>query len=740
MNKYLIIILIIPSILVAQEFFSLKKTKSDYIKVDGILSQGEWSNARIIPLDIEIEPANNKPSEKKTLAYVTYSDDAILIGFYAYDDPKKIRASIHARDSRNFWRDDVINVRLDTFGDSRNNYLLAVNPLGSQFDLVQSNTSGKGGYNSNYNINFQSSGNIVSDGYQVEIRIPFSELPFPNTNDQTWNIRFHRQYMNGGIRVETSSQELDRDNGCRVCQTTDIIEMKDIKIEKRREVLPYYFSSLSAVKRTPSGKMESDKIYSRLGVGINFDLSKTTSFEASINPDFSQVEADVTLIDINSPVSLRYPERRPFFNRGMDIVNFKQDVFYSRSISSPQFASKILYQGKNSRFFMLTAMDLNTRYLIGGEDKSVSTNLSKSYSGLFRYQMVSKKTRFGLLSSNRVYENEGYGTLFGLDGQIDLSSVWRFGFEVFKNYNAEPISDVIDDQAVRYGRSLKLDGEKFEGHSMQINISRISEHFTNFLYYREVSPNHQSDLGIITRNNRRFISCTNRYNKIIDFDFIREFGFAIDSDFVKNFNDELNLISLNFKGNISISGNTSVDYNYDLDAFKNFLGYDFKNIGIHELEIRSSPTELINFSGSLSWGKDLSYNESIPEVGNLFSSLFKIRLQLNNNFSITPSIRTSSLKKPEDGSDFFSGSIIRLRSTYQFNNFLNIRIISEHNTFRDKFFVQPLIQWVPNPSTIFYLGGNQQTQAFEDEEFSRPELFDFNRIQFFLKFQYLIGI
>ena len=179
-------------------------------------------------------------------------------------------------------------------------------------------------------------------------------------------------------------------------------------------------------------------------------------------------------------------------------------------------------------------------------------------------------------------------------------------------------------------------------------------------------------MGIITRNNRRFISFTNRYNKIIDFDFIREFGFAIDSDFVKNFNDELNLISLNFKGNISITGNTSIDYNYDLDAFKNFLGYDFKNIGIHELEIRSSPTELINFSGSLSWGKDLSYNESIPEVGNLFSSLFKIRLQLNNNFSITPSIRTSSLKKPEDGSDFFSGSIIRLRSTYQFNNFLNI--------------------------------------------------------------------
>jgi hypothetical protein len=275
---------------------------------------------------------------------------------------------------------------------------------------------------------------------------------------------------------------------------------------------------------------------------------------------------------------------------------------------------------------------------------------------------------------------------------------------------------------------------------MQINISRISEHFRSVLYYREVSPNHQSDLGIITRNNRRLVSFTNTYNNIIDLDFVREFGFAFDSDIVKNFNDELNLISLNFKGNISIKGNTSIDYNYDLDTFKNFLGYDFKNMGIHELELKSSPIELINFSGLLSWGKDLSYNESIPEVGNLFSSLFKIRLQLNDNFSITPSIQTSSLKKSKDGSNFFNGSIMRLRTVYQFNNFLNIRIISERNTFNDKFLIQPLIQWLPNPSTIFYFGGNQQTDAFEDEEFGRPELFNFNRTQFFLKFQYLIGI
>ena len=97
------------------------------------------------------------------------------------------------------------------------------------------------------------------------------------------------------------------------------------------------------------------------------------------------------------------------------------------------------------------------------------------------------------------------------------------------------------------------------------------------------------------------------------------------------------------------------------------------------------------------------------------------------------------LKKSSD-EYYFNGSISRIRFNYQFNNFLNIRLIAENNSFNEKFFIQPLIQWNPNPSTIFYFGGNQRTVDFVDNEFSRPELLDFNRSQFFLKFQYLIGI
>ena len=93
-----------------------------------------------------------------------------------------------------------------------------------------------------------------------------------------------------------------------------------------------------------------------------------------------------------------------------------------------------------------------------------------------------------------------------------------------------------------------------------------------------------------------------------------------------------------------------------------------------------------------------------------------------------------------DNKSIYDGYISRLSFRYQFNNDLSIRLVSEYNNFNDTFLFQPLLKWNPNPSTIFYIGGIQNSINNFDLE---PEDFDpfrVNRSQFFLKFQYLIGI
>jgi|TARA_B100001939_G_scaffold106740_1_gene92270 hypothetical protein len=139
---------------------------------------------------------------------------------------------------------------------------------------------------------------------------------------------------------------------------------------------------------------------------------------------------------------------------------------------------------------------------------------------------------------------------------------------------------------------------------------------------------------------------------------------------------------------------------------------------------------------SYAWGKDIAYREEIPQLGVRSNLDFKIAANVNNNFRITPSINFEKLKKLDSNDYFFDGYIARLDLRYQFNTALNLRIISEYNEFTDKFFVQPLISWRPNPDTIFYFGGNQNyIDNFVD--YNSPN-YRVNKTQLFLKFQYLI--
>ena len=223
------------------------------------------------------------------------------------------------------------------------------------------------------------------------------------------------------------------------------------------------------------------------------DFNKTTSLEVTFNPDFSQVEADVTRIDINSAVSLRYRERRPYFSRGTDIVRFSDGAFYSRSISNPSISTKLLSQNSNSRIFFLTAVDQDSPYLVASEDKSYLGQGGQSFVNVFRYQrIINDKTRIGMYTSNRYYEGGGYGNLVGIDGLLILNKKWRLNYELFKNFNQEPTKDWIDSSDKIGDRSVMLDGQEFNGDAMYLTFERNTEHWKSYFTYRNISPDYQT--------------------------------------------------------------------------------------------------------------------------------------------------------------------------------------------------------------------------------------------------------
>ena len=739
---YLLLLVLQTQITFSQNQYQPLKTNDSKITLDGVISPKEWDNATPIELNFEINPGNNSPAKKKTVGFVTYTDTHLYIGFHAFDDPKNVRASVRSRDDFAMYRqDDIVVVTFDTYADGRNNYILVSNPFGSQFDVRAINAlTDEQRYDGSFNMDFETAGSIVSDGFQVEYKIPFSSLPFPNGKDQNWNFNLSRKYFDeNNVEVEIRSQAFDRNNPCQVCQTTESLILKDISIQKRIELLPYVAGNLSGKKPTQKGTLDYDSFKPNAGLGLNLDLNKNSGLEITLNPDFSQVEADVTQIDVNSSFALEYPERRPFFNRGTDIVNFTDGAFYSRSINNPLLSTKLLSQAKKSRIYFLTAIDQNSPYQIAGEDRSYFGQGGQSFVNVFRYQrLLNKNTRLGLVTTNRYYEEGGYGNLLGTDGWFLISKNWRLTYELLANFNQEPTADWIDSSDTIEGRSVALNKDKFQGSALYVQLYRNTEHWKSYAYFRNITPEYQANVGFVVKNNRRWGTLFHEYQNFINKKGLQFFSIGTKADMSYTFGNYLKALSIDGIFSIKTYLNTTVEYTYDWDVFKNFLGRDYRNVGKSELNIRTNPSESFSLMIRSTFGRELAYNEENPEVGKEFTFFLMPSFQLGNKFNLSPSIRYAKLNDLNTQKEYFKGAISRFSARYQFNNFFSIRIISEYNSFADRFFVQPLVQWNPNPSTVFYVGGNQNSLEDFNDEFYSP--FRVDQTQFFLKFQYLIGL
>ncbi|MFL2598591.1 MAG: hypothetical protein ACJ0P4_12020 [Flavobacteriaceae bacterium] len=739
-NYFTSLFLLVICFVYGQDTYNPKKLQAPEILIDGIIESKEWKGAQKVILDYEVNPGNNIPPEEKTTAYIVYSDTHLYIGIYAYAKPGEIRASVRSRDDFGMISDDFVLVRFDTYADGRNNYLLLANAFGSQLDARAINAlTDEDRYDISFNLEYDTMGTIVSDGYQVEFKIPFSSLPFPNGINQEWNFNITRQAFRNGIPIDIRSQPFDRTDPCQVCQTSDKLVLNGITIEKRIELLPYIAAGLGGQKKIANGSLIYDKIKPNAGLGLNLDLNKNSTLEVTLNPDFSQVEADVTQIDINSSVALEYPERRPFFNRGTDIVQYTNGAFYSRSINNPLISTKLISQGKKERIYFLSAIDQNSVYQVAGEDRSYLGQGGQSFVNVLRYQrLINKNSRLGLISTNRYYKNGGYGNLFGTDGWFLFSKNWRLTYELSLNFNEEPLADWIDTEDQLSDRSIALNKERFNGKSIYFQLYRNTQKWKSYLTYKDISPNFQADVGFVVKNNRRWATLYHTYQVFPNKPAIQFFSIGTKADVLYTYQDYLKTISIDGIISLKTLFNTEINYTYDWDAFKNFLGRDYKNLASNRFEIQNNPSESFSMNINLTFGRDLAYNEEDPEIGKEFNFFIMPGFQVSNKLKISPSIRYARLKKLDEDSYYYNGSISRFSIRYQFNNFFNVRLISEYNSFTERFFIQPLIQWNPNPSTVFYIGGNQNSLNDFNNEFNT--FFRVDQTQFFLKFQYLIGV
>jgi hypothetical protein len=313
-------------------------------RMDGVLDEAAWSRAEPVSEFRRDVPSDGNAASERTEVRVVYTLDALYVGARLYDaDPTRISRRLSRRDSF-FVFNDVFFVLIDSYHDHRTSFTFGVTPAGERRDLI-SVGDGRGNRDASWDPVWEAKTTIDSLGWTAELRIPFSQLRFPPGDEQVWGIQFRRDIRHAGEAVDWSWAP--RTEPGQTSKYGHLLGLKGIPAPRRLEVLPYTVSQARLTEGADPRSPFDDGSVSSLsgGIDLKYGVTSDLTLDATINPDFGQVEADPAVVNL-SAFETFFEERRPFFVEGAGIMQFGlQDqgfnFFYSRRIGrSPSVSAK----------------------------------------------------------------------------------------------------------------------------------------------------------------------------------------------------------------------------------------------------------------------------------------------------------------------------------------------------------------------------------------------------------------
>ncbi len=339
-----LLLMAIPAPARAQSPDPLRPTMSAHpvgepLRIDGRLEEAVWSSAPSFQGFVQKEPVEAAPAQNDSEVWVLYDDDAVYVGARLYDEsPGTIARNMVRRDSNYNGQFDYFEVMFDPNLDRRTGYRFRVSAAGVQTDRYLFDD---GGEDAAWDAVWSSAVRITDDGWHVEMRIPLSQMRYEQGSDsQTWGLNFGRR--------RAADNELTRfalESKLQPGRVSQFGLLEGVRIEgtpQRIEMRPY---ALTRVRRQPlqTGNpfLEASEVGGQVGVDLRYGLGTQFTLDATLNPDFGQVEVDPAVINLTAFETF-FEERRPFFVEDARVFDFNLSgggnrVFYSRRVGrAPQ--------------------------------------------------------------------------------------------------------------------------------------------------------------------------------------------------------------------------------------------------------------------------------------------------------------------------------------------------------------------------------------------------------------------
>lgn len=654
--------------------------------LDGSLDDEAWKNAAVVDdVWITYNPVNGSELPQRTRAYVTYDSENLYFAFHCFDSqPDRIKTSLTKRDG--IFEDDWVGLSLDAANGRKYGYELFVNPSGAQGDIFRTGEM----EDSSTDWVWYSAGKVVADGYIVEIRQPLKNIRFASGKDVRMGVLFWRRISRLGM--SGSWPHLVPGQGIGISQAE--IRISELPQPLVLEALPSFTYSSAWNRLSPSSWSGADQTRD-LGFGLKYGITSSIVAEATVNPDFSQVESDALQVTTNQRYPLLYAEKRPFFMEagnlfdlaavGDGLGNMVMPV-NTRLIVDPRWGVRLTGEQGRGSFALLAAADRSPgRAWEGGENPDLGQAatywIGRGKLGLGKDNYV------GLLYSGREFGAE-YNRALAAD----------FSLRFLKNHQL--VGHYIRSFSDRPGA-----GGEAQGGYLTAEYGFSKGNTFALAMVERVDPGFQMDTAYFQRSGistlkfyfqKRFVPDKKRLPWLLSV--VPNMYAAVIHDRVSGMDDRELQFCLDSNFILKGSAGASVYFAQECwagQAFQRALGQAYVNL---------QPFKWLNLHSCLSFGDAIYYDPAEPFLGN--------RVQWHVNFTLQPSRSLNffgervncRFRRIESGERVYSQEILRGRLTYQFSSKFFVRGLVQYDSFYRRVLGDFLASFTYIPGTVLYLG------------------------------------
>jgi hypothetical protein len=730
--------------------------------LDGKLDEPMWAKAAQLKDFVEFEPNDLIPGREKSIAYVAYDSQYLILGFKAFESqPGHVRATVFPRE-RGGDADDRVTFLLDTFRDKRRAFEFKSNPNGIQTDGIK--LEGLDG-DPSPDFVWYSAGHKEADGWSVEMMIPWASLRFPHEDPLSIGFNVARIYGRSGAKDAWVPRR--HGNPCEICQEGMLVGITGIDKHKTIDLLPYVsgsqlgtrqFASDSALSggrffstQPPLG-FDTGRPKGTAGADVRLALASSAILNATLNPDFSQVESDDDQVRVNQRFTLFQTERRPFFLESRDAFEIPRstdesrnnigDLFYSRSIVDP--AGGIRLTGKQNRmtFGSLYVRDDQPGYFnYTGFESSGYRPLLKTSADI-----AVGRARLDVLSNSYIgFTALGRRTGDARNGVGSFDVSLRRGVVTLNAEAGRSTDRAPKDPAL----PTVFDGKTRTGTYYRAWLSRNGKNFSSVLMASGADSGFRDQLGRFARVGIRQLAGRATITQYPNTPLFQRLSQGIVVYTANVFDGGL----LDYTVTLPLLFQFQKATSFTITPLRQHLTLYKQRLYMTGLvlETSSNASQMIGGSGFIYFGDREIIDQSRSRVGKGYTANATVTLRPVPQASIEMKGQRSWHANKWGSPLVDDARILRVKGVYQFTRALGFRLIEEYSNQYDTRVENPfyrrgvrhaqsgLVSYELGPSSFLYVGYNEGRQDFDD-----PIIDGGGRLRtdnlLFLKLSYLLRI